>query len=274
MDSMTHTPRLVEEGSRESAGTVAFSILIVDGAMDMRAALLCRRLRSQGYHAEAVASGRAALRFLEERPVDLVLLGASRPGMNVLEVLRRLRDGYSCAALPVIMMTVESDDGLAAQALRDGANDWVPRDADFPSLFARLEPQLEKKRRHDELRARHDEPRGRTEVGGAGSPHACRPRDPGAFCYRSLYEDTPAMFYTVDVTGQMLSVNRFGLHHLGYERDEVVGTPLCDLCPESERSIMSAQLAMCFADAGVVHAWEIRRRCKDGSVFWSRETAR
>src|SRR6056297_2711137 len=168
MDSMTHTPRLVEEGSRESAGTVAFSILIVDGAMDMRAALLCRRLRSQGYHAEAVASGRAALRFLEERPVDLVLLGASRPGMNVLEVLRRLRDGYSCAALPVIMMTVESDDGLAAQALRDGANDWVPRDADFPSLFARLEPQLEKKRRHDELRARHDEPRGHTEVGGQG----------------------------------------------------------------------------------------------------------
>ncbi|MVE79122.1 PAS domain S-box protein, partial [Vibrio cholerae] len=44
--------------------------------------------------------------------------------------------------------------------------------------------------------------------------------------YRGLYEDNPSMYFTVDLEGKILSVNKLGAEELGYATEELIGQSL------------------------------------------------
>ena len=64
------------------------------------------------------------------------------PDLSGLEVLRRIREHYSAAALPVIMITAKSAGTDVAEALEAGANDYVTKPVDFVVALARTNTQL------------------------------------------------------------------------------------------------------------------------------------
>lgn len=92
--------------------------------------------------------------------------------------------------------------------------------------------------------------------------------------YRALYDDTPAMFLTVDSSGTILSVNRFGAAHLRYQVEELVGRPAADLYSESGWQQVKNHLQTCLDNPGAIQRWELPKVRKDGSTLWVRETAR
>ncbi len=92
--------------------------------------------------------------------------------------------------------------------------------------------------------------------------------------YRSLYEDNPSMYFTVDLEGTVLSVNRFGAEHLGYEAAELVGAPVTQVFHPDDRERARARLKEASDGAGAVAGWELRKVRKDGSVLWVQEFAR
>jgi PAS domain S-box-containing protein len=55
------------------------------------------------------------------------------------------------------------------------------------------------------------------------------------FKYRDLYRSTPAMLYTIDSDGHIVTVTDHWLQKLGYRREEVVGRPIIDFYTETER---------------------------------------
>jgi PAS domain S-box-containing protein len=55
------------------------------------------------------------------------------------------------------------------------------------------------------------------------------------FKYRDLYRSTPAMLYTIDSDGNIVTVTDHWLQKLGYRREEVVGRPIIDFYTETER---------------------------------------
>jgi sigma-B regulation protein RsbU (phosphoserine phosphatase) len=116
-------------------------VLVVDDNADNRDAL-ARRLQRSGYQVKLAADGPAALRLLAESPCDLVLLDVMMPGMNGLEVLRKIRDTRSPMQLPVIMATARDQSADIAEALNLGANDYVTKPLDFVVLLARIQTQL------------------------------------------------------------------------------------------------------------------------------------
>lgn len=81
-----------------------------------------------------VQDGRTALSILEAERVDLVLLDIVMPGMNGLEVLRRIKDRRLSPSLPVIMVTASSTIDDAIIALREGADDFVRKPVDLDEL--------------------------------------------------------------------------------------------------------------------------------------------
>lgn len=106
-------------------------ILIVD---DEKAVLdvLGEYFATQGYAVETASSGEQALEAaMRERP-DLVLLDVRMPGIDGMEVLRRLRDHDE--SLAVIMVTANEDVGLARETLKLGAFDYVAKPFDFRYL--------------------------------------------------------------------------------------------------------------------------------------------
>ncbi len=102
------------------------SILVVD---DDPAAgeLFSAILRNFGYDTTSADSGNAALERLRAQSLpDLVILDMMMPGMNGIEVLRRIRSDARTAELPVVMFSALDDDDWRARAKDEGANDyWI-----------------------------------------------------------------------------------------------------------------------------------------------------
>ncbi len=92
--------------------------------------------------------------------------------------------------------------------------------------------------------------------------------------YRALYVDNPSMYFTVEGTGKVLSVNPFGAEQLGYTVAELVGRPVLDVFHPDDREEVSGQLAACMQTPNRIVHWEFRKVRKDGSILWVREAAR
>jgi PAS domain S-box-containing protein len=92
--------------------------------------------------------------------------------------------------------------------------------------------------------------------------------------YRSLYDDTPIMYFTLATDGTMRSVNRFGAEQLGYQAEELIGHSVLGLFHEADREAVAASLSECLATPETTRYWEFRKLRKDGSMIWVREAAR
>ena len=99
-------------------------ILIVDDEVGMREG--CRRaLISHGFQVTTAEHGVEGLRKLREEPFDLVLLDAMMPGMSGLEVLRSIQEHDP--DIVCIMITGYATVDLAAQTMKQGAQDFLPK---------------------------------------------------------------------------------------------------------------------------------------------------
>lgn len=117
-------------------------LLIVDDE-DYNRDMLERRLARQGFQVVLAASGAEALEKLRATTVDLVLLDVMMPGQSGIDVLKLMRERYSPAELPVVMVTACDQTGDIVDALSLGANDYLTKPVNFPVMLARLGTQLQ-----------------------------------------------------------------------------------------------------------------------------------
>jgi diguanylate cyclase (GGDEF)-like protein/PAS domain S-box-containing protein len=128
------------------------SLLVVDDE-EMNRDMVSRRLTRQGcYDVDVASSGEQALRMVQDKSYDLVLLDQMMPGLNGMQVLSRIREHHEPSQLPVIMVTALTDNKHIIDALQHGANDYITKPLDFPVALARLEAQVSRKWAEEELR--------------------------------------------------------------------------------------------------------------------------
>ena len=84
-------------------------------------------LRATGMEAEGFADGASFLAALEKRTPDLAVLDVMLPGMDGLELLRRIRADAATAALPVIMATARGAEYDKIQGLDGGADYYLTK---------------------------------------------------------------------------------------------------------------------------------------------------
>ena len=115
------------------------TILIVEDDPALLAGLALN-LRRAGYRVRTAADGTAALAALESEAPDLVLLDLMLPGVDGLEILRRIRSGD--AALPVVVLTALGEEDDKVRGLDVGANDYVTKPFSITELLARVRASL------------------------------------------------------------------------------------------------------------------------------------
>lgn len=113
-------------------------ILVVDDDETVRE-IVARYLEREGYAVEAVGNGKVALERALAEPPDLVLLDLMLPGMDGLEVCRRLR---ALAPVPVIMLTARGQESDRVIGLELGADDYVSKPFSPKELVARVRAVL------------------------------------------------------------------------------------------------------------------------------------
>jgi two-component system, OmpR family, response regulator MprA len=116
-------------------------VLVVDDEQAVREALE-RALRLAGYEVELAADGEEALVRLGMRPAaaDLVLLDVLLPGLDGVEVCRRLRRLGN--GVPVLILTARDDVEDRVAGLDAGADDYVVKPFALEELFARVRALL------------------------------------------------------------------------------------------------------------------------------------
>ena len=134
------------------------TLLVVDDNEENRD-MLSRRLKRRGYHVLSAESGEEALKLLDTVALDLILLDIMMPGMDGIEVLRRVRSRFAQDELPIIMATAKDESHDMVEALDLGANDYVTKPIDFAVVTARVQKEL---RGLDRARA--------TKASAAGAP--------------------------------------------------------------------------------------------------------
>lgn len=114
------------------------TILVVDDEPVIMESL-AYSLRREGYNVSVTPNGLDALELFDRVQPDLVILDIMLPGMDGLEVCRRLR---ARSSVPIIMLTARSDEVDKILGLEIGADDYLPKPFSFRELLARIHSMM------------------------------------------------------------------------------------------------------------------------------------
>jgi len=97
---------------------------------------------------QTATNGADALKILRKERLDVVVLDVKMPGMDGVEVLRRIKEEHPL--VEVIMLTGHASVESGVEGLKLGAFDYVMKPIDIPDLLTKIEEAYGKKMAHDE----------------------------------------------------------------------------------------------------------------------------
>ena len=117
------------------------SVLVVDDERDILE-LVKYNLDKEGYQVTVVATGEDALAAARTKLPDIVILDLMLPGVDGLEVCRRLKADPKTHAIPIVMLTAKGDEADIVTGLELGASDYVTKPFSPRVLTARIRAVL------------------------------------------------------------------------------------------------------------------------------------
>ena len=112
--------------------------LVVDDSSTIRA-ILCLYLKKMDIEAVEAADAREALVCLQEAPLDLVLVDWNMPEMDGIDLIRQIRKVPGYDALPVVMVSTNSESEYVGAAMDAGANEYIQKPCTLDMLRQKLD---------------------------------------------------------------------------------------------------------------------------------------
>jgi len=169
-------------------------VLVVDDEQDI-AGLIKHGLEKGGdIEVEIVGTGDGALKAVNERTPDLIVLDLNLPVLSGLEVCRILRSRPNTATVPIIMLTARTSESDRVTGLDVGADDYITKPFSLRELAARVRAVLR---------------RGRAESGNGA-------RGAEAFVYRGKHLVADFDAVAISVNGEAIRLTRREFELLRY----------------------------------------------------------
>jgi DNA-binding response OmpR family regulator len=159
-----------------AAGENGIRVLVVDDEESILD-FVQMGLEYEGFEVETVTDGPKALTSFASRRPDLVILDLNLPGLDGMEVCRRLRQSSD---VPIIMLTARGEVDERVEGLEAGADDYLPKPFRFKELLARVRAVLRRRTSLAEQTLRYSEVllnRSTREVFHDGRPIQLTPRE-------------------------------------------------------------------------------------------------
>jgi DNA-binding response OmpR family regulator len=199
-------------------------ILVVEDEEQL-AALIREHLVAAGYSVSVAGDGTTALQLLETRPADLVILDWMLPGLDGLEVCRRIR---ARSITPILMLTARAEEVDRVLGLEVGADDYLTKPFSMRELLARARALLRRvdlMTQHAGATAQDKESRGgevlqvgelRVDVAGRTASVGATPLDltPKEFDLLHMLAAQPGRAYSREFLLQRI----WGLEYDGFDR--------------------------------------------------------
>lgn len=112
-------------------------ILVVDDEEDILE-LVRYNLEREGFQVRCADSGEKALKSIQQETPDLMVLDLMLPGIDGLEVARRLKQNQNTAAIPIVMLSAKGEETDIVTGLELGADDYITKPFSPRILVARV----------------------------------------------------------------------------------------------------------------------------------------
>ena len=131
------------------------SILIVDDNQDMLS--FVSSCMKETYEVFTAADGAAALDLLQREQIDLIISDVMMPGIDGLELCRRVKNDINLSHIPVILLTARTTDVSRIEGLQLGADDYLTKPFNIDVLRLRVKKFIEwEQNNHQQFRQKMD----------------------------------------------------------------------------------------------------------------------
>ena len=214
---------MISEGNGLSAG----KILIVDDSEPSRI-ILMEVLSAEGYDVRPADSGALALSAVKADPPELILLDMRMPGMNGLEVCRKLKSDAETRDIPVIFLSASLEFEERLEGLASGAIDFINKPFHPGELLARLRNYLELARLQKDLELRVAERTAELKAVNSQLQAELRTRKrieeelrESEHRFRTIADTAPAALWMTNPDGIFTYMSQGGLTFTGLTAEEI-----------------------------------------------------
>lgn len=116
-------------------------VVVVEDEPDIKE-VIEYNLQREGYRVLSALDGEVGLKLIQKELPDLVLLDLMLPGLDGIEICRRLRSQTATKNIPIIMVTAKGDEADIVLGLGVGADDYVTKPFSAKELVARVKAVL------------------------------------------------------------------------------------------------------------------------------------
>ncbi len=117
------------------------NILIVEDEEDILK-LIEIHLIKEGFEVTGAQSGEQAIKVIKDNVFDLIILDLMLPGIDGIEVCKRIKDDAATKELPIIMLTAKGEENDIIKGLESGADDYITKPFSPKVLIARVKTVL------------------------------------------------------------------------------------------------------------------------------------
>jgi len=125
---------------------MAKKILIIDDEPDVIDTLTFM-LKARNFEVVSAPDGLSGLSLAKADKPDLILLDIMMPGMDGYEVCSKIKTDNATKHIPVIMLTAKGEGEAVTKAHRSGANDYIVKPFNLPTLLGRLNKYIKQQKR-------------------------------------------------------------------------------------------------------------------------------
>ena len=108
--------------------------------------LIRHHLTKEGFAVATATNGLEAVKAIQRKPPDLILLDLMLPGLDGLEVCRQLKKDSKTAGVPILMVTAKDEESDVVTGLELGADDYIVKPFRMKELIARVRAALRRQR--------------------------------------------------------------------------------------------------------------------------------
>lgn len=134
------------ETFQEVAKTEPLTVLVVEDNSDMRCFM--KSILSEQYNVLEASDGKEALSILLSREVDFIISDLMMPGMDGLELAKKVKENFTISHIPFVLLTAKTDMKSRMEGYRNGVDDYISKPFDEKMLLTRIWNILENKRRY------------------------------------------------------------------------------------------------------------------------------
>jgi PAS domain S-box-containing protein len=220
-------------------------LIVEDNAINLKT--LSAIITIAGYVVRQAVDGESALRRIEEKHPDIILLDISIPGINGIEVCRRLKQNPLTFEIPIIFLSGKDEIEIKVSAFEAGGADYITKPFHPVEVLSRIKTHLEMSRKISDLKKAQETLRESEEK------------------FQNLFNNAEVGMFRSRLDGSMLlDLNDKYLSILGSAREETIGKPSTILWADpKEREEMVKTLTA----KGHVDELEFRLIKKDGSII-------